>query len=202
MTHPRPHTATAITLALALALFASGCSTASEVSDTETKSAIPDASENWLADYDLDGLDGREITEYLDAMPVADRPEELIASVEPETLVLYDTSGNETTVPLPEYEFYLSFAPFIEHTHECHFHSLTTCLGELANEEIDITVTDETDAVLVDEAVRTYDNGFAGLWLPRDIEATLTVTQGERSATVPISTAEDAPTCLTTLQLT
>src|SRR5699024_7732054 len=99
MTHPRPHTATAITLALALALFASACSTASEGSDTETSPAISDASENWLADYDLDGLDGREITEYLDAMPVADRPEELIASVEPEMLVLYDTSGNETTVP-------------------------------------------------------------------------------------------------------
>lgn len=202
MTHPRPHTATAITLALTLALFASGCSTASELSDTETSPAIPDASENWLADYDLDGLDGREITEDLDAMPVADRPEDLIASVEPHALVLYDTSGNETTVPLPENEFYLSFAPFIEHTHDCHFHSLTTCLGELANEEIEITVTDETDAVLIDETVRTYDNGFAGLWLPRDIEATLTVTQGERSATVPISTAEDAPTCLTTLQLT
>lgn len=175
MTRPRPHTTTAITLALTLTLFASGCSTASEASDTETSPSITDASENWLADYDLDGLDGREITEHLDSMPVADRPEDLIASVEPETLVLYDNSGNETTVPLPEDEFYLSFAPFIEQTHDCHFHSLTTCLGELSNEELEITVTDKADAVLVDETVRTHDNGFAALWLPRDIEATLTV---------------------------
>ena len=92
-------TATAIIAALLIALFTASCSTGENT-------ATADASENWLADYDLDGLEGREITEYLDAMPVAERPEDLIASVEPERLVLYDTSGNETTVPLPEDEFY------------------------------------------------------------------------------------------------
>lgn len=187
-------TATAIIAVLLIALFTASCSTGENPATTDT-------TENWLADYDLDGLDGREITERLDAMPVTDRPEDLIASVEPHTLVLYDNSGSETSISLPEDEFYLSIAPFIEQTHDCHFHSLTTCLGELANEEIEITVTDEADAVIVDETVRTYDNGFAGLWLPRDIEATLAVTQGERTATVPISTTEDAPTCITTLQL-
>ncbi|MVT27056.1 hypothetical protein GNZ21_11940 [Nesterenkonia alkaliphila] len=136
-------------------------------------------------------------------MPVEDRPGDLIASVEPKELVLFDDQENEASIPLPAEEFYLSFAPYLEQTHDCHFHSLTTCLGEMRHQQIDVTVTDsDTDVVLFDESVRTYDNGFAGLWLPRDITATLTVTHGDRSASIPISTDAEAPTCITTLQLT
>lgn len=72
-------------------------------------------------------------------------------------------------------EFYVSIAPYVGQTHECFFHSLTTCLGELRNEEVHVTVTTADDgAAIVDETVRTHDNGFAGLWLPRGIDATLT----------------------------
>lgn len=170
---------------------------------TSTEPAPENAAAQWLADYDLEDLDARQITEHLDALPVAERPEGLIASVEPETLVLFDDRENETSMPLPAEEFYLSFAPYLEQTHDCYFHSLTTCLGELGNEQIHVTVTDtDTDEVLVDENVTTFDNGFAGLWLPRDITATLTVAHGDRSATVPITTDAEAPTCITTLQLT
>lgn len=197
MHHRRPsrHVIALIGL-LPIGLFIASCSTSSDHSATVGE-------DSWLAEYDLDGLDGKEITEQLDAMPVEDRPDDLIASVEPEELVLFDDHENEASIPLPAEEFYLSFAPYLEQTHDCHFHSLTTCLGEMRDQQIDVTVTDsDTDAVLFDETVRTYDNGFAGLWLPRDITATLTVTQGDRSASIPISTDAEAPTCITTLQLT
>lgn len=64
-------------------------------------------------------------------------------------------------------------------------------------------VVDETnDEVLVDETMTTFENGFVGLWLPRDIEGTLRVRFDGRVAETEIATDAEAPTCLTTLQLT
>ncbi|QZY50602.1 CueP family metal-binding protein [Leucobacter tenebrionis] len=161
-----------------------------------------EASASWLEEYDLDGLDAREIIERLDTMPVAERPAGLIASVQPDTLLLTDTAENETVFEMPEDEFYVSFAPYVDQTHDCYFHSLTTCLGELSGEDIEITVTDEADgSVILDESRQTYDNGFAGVWLPRGIDATLTVERDGRTATAQLSTGGEDPTCLTTLEL-
>ncbi|HLR96587.1 MAG TPA: CueP family metal-binding protein [Jiangellaceae bacterium] len=114
-------TATTIIAALLAALFTASCSTGAT-------SATTDSAESWLAEYELDGLEGREIIEHLDATPVADRPEDLIASVEPDSLVLFDGERKVSSIPLPEDEFYLSLAPYLQQAHDCHFHSLTTCL--------------------------------------------------------------------------
>jgi hypothetical protein len=57
-------------------------------------------------------------------------------------------------------------------------------------------------AVLVDESRTTFANGFVGLWLPRDFTGTLKITADGKTAESKVSTAEDAPTCLTTLRLT
>ena len=62
-------------------------------------------------------------------------------------------------------------------------------------------VDDSTGEVLVDGDYTTFDNGFLGFWLPRDITATLRVTYDDKAVEQPISTSEDAPTCLTTLPL-
>jgi len=156
-----------------------------------------------LVDHGLTGADARQVIDTLDAQPVAERPADLIASVRPTQLLLSDDLGREAFLPLPEDEFYLSVAPYVSQTHECFFHSLTTCRGELANTPVHVTVTDEDSGrVVVDEDVSTFDNGFVGLWLPRGIEATLTVSSDGRSATTAISTSGDEGlTCLTTLQL-
>lgn len=55
---------------------------------------------------------------------------------------------------------------------------------------------------ILDATLTTYDNGFIGLWLPRGIHATLTVSTEDRTAKQDISTRLDDPTCLTALQLT
>ncbi|MGH3689443.1 MAG: CueP family metal-binding protein [Microbacterium sp.] len=155
-----------------------------------------------LAAYDLDRLDVVEVIELLDTMPVSDRPSGLLASVQPGALVLKDESGRESRMPLPEDEVYVSVAPFRDQTHECHFHSLTTCLGELSDAEVDVTLTTDDGDVLIDGDRRTYDNGFIGLWVPRGIEATLTIEHEGQAGTALISTmTADDPTCVTTLQL-
>lgn len=156
-----------------------------------------------LAAHGLAGADARQVIDTLDAQPVAERPSDLIASVRPGQLLLSDGQGQEAPLPMPTDAFYLSVAPYVSGTHECFFHSLTTCRGELANTPVHVTVTDDsTGRVLVEEDMSTFDNGFVGLWLPRGIEATLTISSDGRSATTGISTSGDEdPTCLTTLEL-
>ena len=185
---------TAILGLLVGALLLAGCASATEEQQP--------AGGSLLTAYGLDGLNARELIERLDTMLVADRPGDLIASVGPENVQLSDSKGNESVVDLPVDEFYVSVAPYISQTHNCFRHSLTSCLGELGNQEVHVMVTDNSNhEVLVDKTTSTYDNGFIGLWLPRNVEATITVRHDGRAASTVISTSPDAPTCLTTLQL-
>ncbi|WP_029090184.1 CueP family metal-binding protein [Brevibacterium album] len=156
-----------------------------------------------LAAHGLADLPAEEIIARLDALPLAERPADLLASVLPGELVLTDGAGEEARLPMPEDRFYVSLAPYAEQTHECHFHSLTTCLGELRNAPVSVTVTDaETGEGLLDEELSTYDNGFVGLWLPRGITAEITVEHEGRQAHDTVSTrAGDDATCLTDLRL-
>ena len=64
-----------------------------------------------------------------------------------------------------------------------------------------MTITAADGEVLVDETLTTYDNGFGGFWLPRDIEGTINVEFDGKSVTAPIATGPEDPTCVTTLQL-
>lgn len=182
------------------ALAVTGC-TAAPAGDAPATTGVADAQE-LLAAHGLDGLDVRQIIDALEAMPVAERPADLLASVQPDALVLRDAGGREARVPMPDDEVYISVAPFREQTHECHFHSLTTCVGELGDSEIQVTVTTTDGEVLWDETRRTADNGFTGFWVPRGIDATLTVAQAGVSGSAELSTtADDDPTCITTLRL-
>jgi hypothetical protein len=64
-----------------------------------------------------------------------------------------------------------------------------------------VQIVDETnDKVLVDETRTTFENGFTGFWLPRNIEGTLRVTYDGKAGETDFATDQNAPTCLTTLQ--
>lgn len=192
----------------AFAAFAVGAMALTGCSSTTEQTAAPAVSkiesDTFMTTHNLAGMDTRSIINQLDALPLAQRSKNLIASVRPDQLVLTDENKQQITMPIPEDQFYLSFAPFKTQTHDCHFHSLTTCVGEMQNEQLKVTVTDQkTGEKIIDQQMSTFDNGFVGLWLPRGIEATLSVEQNGLTATTLISTAtaEDA-TCLTTMQLT
>ena len=156
--------------------------------------------DTFLAAHDLDGMAGEAIVDHLDRLPVVDRPTDLMASVRPDHLLLADTE-QEVPIPLGEGQFYLSVAPYIEQTHDCFNHSLTTCRGELGNQDIHVRITDSTGKTLTDEQVTTFDNGFAGFWLPKDVDATIEVTYDGLTGQTSFSTNEKGATCLTTLQL-
>lgn len=196
-----------ISISLAGSLLLAGCSGVDQDNpdgsgSTGSTSAGSAQTRELLAAHDLDGMEATEIVDHLDRLSLAERPTDLMASVQPGALVL-TSDGTEATLPLPEDRFYLSVAPYVETTHDCFHHSLTTCKGELSSEPVDVTITDEqTGETLVDETVTTFDNGFAGFWLPRDVEATVRIDHDGRSGEVSVVTGESDPTCLTTLRLT
>ncbi len=165
--------------------------------------AAPDTSEAavdaMLAQAGLQGSSAQQVVEALEAS-AQDRDSGPAGSVRYDQIVL---TGQDTQVamPLPDGRFYLSVAPYVNRTHECYYHNLATCQGELAGEQVHVTITDASGATLVDEDTTLHQNGFAGYWLPRDTTGTLTVTYDGRSATTPVATGKDDPTCLTTVRL-
>lgn len=193
---------------IAAATFALSACAPSEENPSSTQSdavsSATEAQEEILAAHGLTGLDVEEIIAELDTMAVADRPDTLLASVQPTALVLQDQQHGEAELPMPEDRFYLSLAPYVNQTHDCYFHSLTTCLGELSGEQVDVTVTDQQSGeVVLEETRTTFDNGFTGIWLPRDLQGTIEVSHAGRTASALISTVHDDDlTCLTTLELT
>ena len=165
--------------------------------------AVQTSDDVMLADHGLSGLDAREIIDYLDALPTAKRPDDLMVSIRPNELVISDAAQREVILPMPDDQFYVSIAPYENRTHDCYFHSLTTCAGELENADMHMLVTDAgSGEVLVDESRSTFDNGFVGVWLPRDIDVTVTIEYDGLSATADLSTKnDDDATCVTTMKL-
>lgn len=175
----------------------SGCATTPD----QNGAGVTQASDGLLADYDLGNLDAKQIIDQLDTLPVAERSTELFASIKTDALLLSDQQGREVSLDMPAEEFYVSIAPYVSQTHDCFYHSLTTCLGELQDKEVQVNITAADGTVLVDETRHTFSNGFLGFWLPKDIDATITLDHDGQTVSAPLSTYEDDPTCLTTLQL-
>ncbi|HPR34321.1 MAG TPA: CueP family metal-binding protein [Anaerolineaceae bacterium] len=153
-------------------------------------------SENaFLEEYGLSGLTIPEIVQQLDS--TTSDPAGLKASITSKHLVLMDDLA-EVRLALPDDTFYLSFAPYITQTHPCAIHSLASCQGELVNREIYAVITDSNGKEIVSSNFTTMENGFVGVWLPRDINATLTVSYNGLVAQAPIRTYSGSDTCLTT----
>ncbi|MDO5697620.1 MAG: CueP family metal-binding protein [Dermatophilus congolensis] len=215
MPAPRIRTArialTASALALGLGLIA-GCSSSDQAAQapattpaaqgSQTPSA-PSTSgpevEAMLAKYDLQGKDVRAIVDELDQTH-NDKDKGLMGQVRQDQLVLRDASSS-VSMPMPADATYISIAPFVNQTHDCFFHSLATCQGEMVEKPVSLKVTDASGKVVAEENATTYVNGFVGLWLPRNINGQITITSEGKTATAPLSTAADAPTCVTTIKL-
>lgn len=182
----------------ALVLALSGCSTGGAEPDVPAEHTV---SANLLSTHGLDDKDVTEIVDHLDRVPAAERSKALMASVRTDELLLTGESG-ELALDLPEGKSYISIAPFVDQTHECFYHSLTTCLGELSEEPVDVTITDAaTGEEVVDEKTSTFDNGFAGFWVPRGISGTVEISSGSKTGSADFSTKQDGATCITDLQL-
>ncbi|WP_404380080.1 CueP family metal-binding protein [Knoellia locipacati] len=173
----------------------------SATATAQASSAPSDAGKALLAKHALTGRSAMEVIDSLDRMPVEERPADLRASVRTDVLLVSGDDA-EVSLPIPADRFYLSVAPYIDTTHECFNHSLTTCKGELGGKDVDVSLVEDGSGRVLTEGVRTiFDNGFVGFWLPKDTTATLRISHEGKVAEARVSTDADAPTCLTTMQL-
>lgn len=183
-----------VTVMAATALLLSGCTTAETPADDSNSATLTE-----LEALRIDTSDVTSIIDGLDALKVDSRPSEIMASVQPGELQL-EPGG--IVLPLPEDEFYVSIAPYVNQTHPCTYHSLTTCLGELQNTPIELTITDtESGEVVVEGLTATADNGFVGAWLPSDREFQVRIVSADGYAEQTIRTGKNDPSCITTMQL-
>jgi hypothetical protein len=189
-------------LALLVSLTACAGGSGATAVATATSAGLGAKADAMLATYDIEApATATELVEQLQAQPLADRPDGLMASVRVGELLLA-SGDDEVSLALPEDEFHLSIAPYLTDTHECFYHSLTTCAGELGEEDFHVTITDDASAeVLFDSDVTTYENGFFDVTLPAGLDITVLVTDGENSVELPLGTNVDDPTCVTTAQL-
>ncbi|MFT4470161.1 CueP family metal-binding protein [Arthrobacter sulfonylureivorans] len=184
--------------AVSLSLLLTACAPAG----TESASEGTATDSGLLAEHQLDGLDAAGIIDHLDRLDVAERPADLMASVRQDELLLSD-GAQELAMALPEDRSYISIAPYLSQTHDCFFHSLTTCLGELGNKSISVKITDGvTGETLVKEQTETFSNGFAGYWIPDNVQGTIEVSYAGHSGSADFSTSDDGATCITDLRLT
>ncbi|KEK11670.1 hypothetical protein EP18_10960 [Lysinibacillus sphaericus] len=130
-----------------------------------------------------------------------DKTKDESASITSNQLILTDKKGKESAYALPEDEFFVSVAPYINETHPCNNHSLTGCQGELVNKEFAVYIEDSKGNVLVDESMKTLANGFIDLWLPRDQTYNIKLEHKGKTVESTFSTYKSDGTCITTMQL-
>jgi hypothetical protein len=128
--------------------------------------------------------------------------EDQSASITSHQLLVTDSDGVELTYDLPEDDFFVSIAPYVDKTHPCTVHNLTGCQGEMAEEEFDVYIEDMDGNVILDETLKSQSNGFIDLWLPRDQTYRTTITHDGKMVESELSTFENDGTCITTMQLT
>ena len=123
------------------------------------------------------------------------------ASVTSKELIVTENDGSESVYEMPEDEFFVSIAPYEEQTHPCADHSLTGCQGEMVEEDFEVYIEDEEGDIVVVETITSQENGFIDLWLPRNKNYNVTISNAEKTAESNFSTFEGDITCITTIQL-
>jgi len=123
------------------------------------------------------------------------------ASITSKQLIVTDSNEDELAYGLPEDEFFVSIAPFINETHPCTIHSLTGCQGELVDKDFDIYIEDMEGNIILNETMNSGTNGFIDLWLPREKNYSVKITHDGKQVESEISTFKNDGTCITTMQL-
>lgn len=150
-----------------------------------------------LSEYGMDDGDVYETVEFLESTLF--EPGDMEAGLNAEQLTVSNDAGS-VSYDMPEDQFYASIAPYYDSTHPCGDHNLVTCRGELDEESFKVTVKDADGNVVFDETVESESNGFFGIWLPRDIDGTITIEHDGNVIEDEIQTFSDSGTCFTDFQ--
>jgi hypothetical protein len=108
---------------------------------------------------------------------------------------------NIVKIPLPKDQMVVAIAPYVEKTHPCEVHYMSGCQGELVDVPVQVLARSSDGTVLINDTLRTMDNGFIELWLPRNLEVDLSLSALDKLVEGSITTYKDSNTCVTTLKL-
>lgn len=149
----------------------------------------------------LAGLSAREAVALANDWAV--RGEQVTTYVTTEALIVQWPGGREAQVTLPGDEAYVAVAPYVKSTHPCNVHYISSCRAELAGTPFTVTAKTDDGRVVFRDELTSRPNGFVELWLPRDLDLTLTIEApslglaGEGRA----STRPGSRTCITDIRL-
>jgi hypothetical protein len=104
-------------------------------------------------------------------------------------------------ISLPHDSMMIAIAPYIDKTHRCATHYISGCQGELVDVPVKVVALKDDGTVLMDRTVTTMSNGFIELWLPRNIDITLTLESMNKKIEGQLTTFSNSNTCITTMQL-
>ncbi len=121
--------------------------------------------------------------------------------VTPDAVNFQFKDGKTVVVPLPDDQMIVSIAPYVNKTHPCSTHTMSTCDGELKNTLIEVKAVTAGGRVVINEPIMSPPTGYVDLWLPRNQEITLYVSALGKKATGMITTFRNSKTCDSTLKL-
>ncbi|MEE9913972.1 MAG: CueP family metal-binding protein [Deltaproteobacteria bacterium] len=121
--------------------------------------------------------------------------------VTPDAVNFQFKDGKTVAVPLPDDQMIVSIAPYVNKTHPCATHTMSSCKGELKDTPIEVKAVTASGKILIDESIVSPFTGFIDLWLPRDQEITLYVSALGKKTKGVIATFRSSKTCDSTLKL-
>lgn len=149
----------------------------------------------------LAGLSAREAVALANAWAV--RGEAVTTYVTTEALFVKWPDGREARVALPGDEAYVAVAPYVKSTHPCNVHYISSCRAELAGTLFRVTAKADDGRVVFRGELASLPNGFVELWLPRNLDLTLSVEAPSLGLAGEgrISTRPGSRTCITDIKL-
>lgn len=104
-------------------------------------------------------------------------------------------------IELPNNEFYLAVAPYLNHTHSCEIHYTSSCDGEMKERTFEINALDEHGNLILNNSISSMRNGFFELWLPRNKSIKLQIKYNTSIGEEILTTSDGSRTCITTIKL-
>src|SRR5665647_664789 len=146
----------------------------------------------------LTGIDGKT------AVAIANKwhrdKMDVVTFVTPDKVNFKFKDGQVISIPLPDDTMMVSIAPYIDKTHTCATHYVSSCDAELKSTNIKVIAVTTGGKTLINKTMKTAATGFLDLWLPRNQAINITVSAKGKSATGKIFTHRDSKTCETTLK--
>ena len=158
-----------------------------------------DPSKSTISPTMLDKLDAGEALVLANKWKTSNP--EVTSFITPDKLNFEFADKKRVEISLPDDSMMIAIAPYIDKTHSCATHYISGCQGELVDVPVKILALKDDGTVLIDSSVNTMSNGFIELWLPRNINITLTLESMNRKAEGELTTFSDSNTCITTMQL-